>query len=117
MTVTADTIYERLPGVFTDTADERLAIAACIAEAQRRIDSDTWGGLYDDGVMYLAAHLRSLTRPANAAISGATSMSAGGVSMTFGGGPGAAAGGSYRSGFLDQYEALRRLTVLGPMQP
>jgi hypothetical protein len=115
MTVTADMIYERLPGVFTDSADERLAIDACIAEAQRRCDPTTWGTLYDDGVLYLAAHLRSLTKPSNAAVSGANSMSAGGVSMTFGGASGA--GGAYRSGFLDQYEALRRLVVLGPMQP
>lgn len=42
---------------FADGRADTAQVAACLAEAQRRLDEPTWGAIYEDGVYALTAHL------------------------------------------------------------
>jgi len=38
-----------------------LVVERCISEAESRTDSEVWGDRYDQGVMWLAAHLIAIS--------------------------------------------------------
>ena len=54
-----------------------------IARAQRQMNADYWGALYDDGVLYLAAHLLAEAERRSGQHGAITSMSADGVAASF----------------------------------
>lgn len=72
-------------------------IEAKIAQATRRIDSDVWGAVADDGVRYLAAHLLSM-HPASE-----SARKAGGGATSF----------NDESTYFREYRRLMRMVAVG----
>lgn len=104
----ADDMFTRFPGVFTDTVAERAALDLVLTEAGLRVSSEIFGLHTSEATMLLAAHLRMSSR-AGALASGATSMSADGVSVTYGqiAGPGGAA-----TSFLAEFNRIQKIVAL-----
>ena len=82
MTVTAADIKALPSGEFSALSD--AVIDAAIAQAERRIDSGTWGTSYDDGVTNLTAHILCIgIRGGRGAQGPVVSESAGSLSRTY----------------------------------
>lgn len=103
-----DDVYTRLPGVFVDTVEERAALDLCLTEAGLRVNPSIFGQHTSEATILLAAHIRTTTRP-GAQSSGATSMSADGVSITYGQ---ATNGTGPTTAFLAEFERLQRIVAL-----
>lgn len=56
--ITLTDIQARFPGAFDAVTDVQASLV--IAEATREIVEDVWGESYDDGLLYLSAHLLTL---------------------------------------------------------
>lgn len=54
-----------------------------LASARRRVNQAYWGTLYDDGVLYLAAHLLAEAERSSGQAGPVTAMAAGAVSASF----------------------------------
>lgn len=107
---TATDIRDRFPGAFPATTAVTTALDAAIADAELRISATAFGKRRALAVMYLAAHMAFVgTNPR--LLSGATSVAAGQVSMSFqlpGGGQ------TMRTGFSDLYDGLKRGRIFVP---
>lgn len=104
-------LQEAFPGSFETVPD--AAIQRQIDAATRRTPESVFGDQTEDAILYLAAHLVMTTVANRARAQGATSYSAGPVSMSFGAG----ATGEQRTSFLDEYERIRRGLARGPVCP
>lgn len=103
---TAASMQARFPEVFASTSS--AVLDAAIAEAARLHDAGRLGALYEDAVLYYAAHLATLgPRGAQAGVS---SAAAGGVSVTFSGDGG---NDAQSSAFLAAYRNVLRRRSLG----
>lgn len=55
----------RIAREFGDTGKfPDAAIQPFIVQAARHVDAGSWGDSYDDGILYMAAHLMALSNPA-----------------------------------------------------
>lgn len=84
MAVTADTVRETFPEFdgCSDTAVERW-----LAHAARRVNETQWAGMYDDGVLWLTAHLLKVNANLSVGLQAGTgavkSQRVGDLSVTF----------------------------------
>lgn len=109
-------IRARFPGPFDSASDEFLNLI--IDEAASEIDEAKWGSRYDQGMLYLSAHLasRSVSAPGGGGHVGPlTSKRIGDVSWGYGS-PAAATSTAYGwTDYGNEYLRLRQIVQGGPV--
>jgi hypothetical protein len=84
MSVTASDIRDLPSGEFSSLTD--AVINRFLAEAGREVNASVWGDRYDDGILYLTAHLLAFAKKgATGAAGPVTSETAGPLSISYGG--------------------------------
>lgn len=113
--ITATDIKARFPGAFTSISDALLETV--IVEASLEISEGLWGTYYDTGLLYLSAHIASMSAmgASSASVSGpVSSKRIGDVSISYAtpqGGVSAINSTSYGQRFLE----LRKRIQCGPL--
>lgn len=114
MTVLLADLLAAYPGRFDSIAEG--AVNAALVRARLVTPEAIWEDAWDAGVLLMTAHMLTTEFLNAAAIAGATSYSAGPVSMSFGGG-GVASGLGATTSYLAQYNALKAGLCRGPVIP
>jgi len=112
--VTASDVKSLPSGEFAAVAD--AVVEGFIAEAQRDISSTAWGTRYDDGVLYLSAHLLAVIMGGGVGVSGpVVSETAGPVSRSYAGPIGLAAESLATTVYGRRYLQILHTLGLGPV--
>jgi hypothetical protein len=119
--ITLTDIQTRFPGAFDAVTEGQASLV--IDEAAREIVEDVWGDSYDDGILYLSAHLLTLFVVSQGVGGGGgpvSSRQVGDVSVTFATARSASeiASGQFGSTLFGQrFLQLRRWFQGGPSVP